>query len=81
LLTGNFAQVLTGSFLLRLNSFSKPEYGILSTKLPTLLEKAPKFKRWVEAVVNENSVNFIWNEKEVSHHTKVKLQQLAAAAK
>jgi glutathione S-transferase len=80
-LTGDCAQVLTGSFLLRLNSFSKPEYSLLSTKLPTLLEKVPKFKRWVEAVVNENSVNFIWNEKEVSEKTKAKIQQLAAAAK
>ncbi|BDD55528.1 hypothetical protein MPDQ_007045 [Monascus purpureus] len=71
------AEVLTGSFLLRILSFSKPEYGLISANLTALLEKVPKFKRWAEATVAHESVNFIWNEKVVAERTKAKF----AAAK
>ncbi|KAJ6144990.1 hypothetical protein N7470_008885 [Penicillium chermesinum] len=66
------AEVLTGSFLLRILSFGKPEHALVSTKLPVLLEKAPRFKRWSEATVNHPSVNFIWNEKLVADLTRAK---------
>lgn len=69
--------MLTGSFLLRILSFSNPEYGLISANLTALLEKVPKFKRWAEATVAHESVNFIWNEKVVAERTKAKF----AAAK
>lgn len=58
-------QVQLGSFILRMLAFAKPENGFLSAKLPALLEKAPRFKRWAEATVSHDSVNFIWDEKNV----------------
>ncbi|EED14807.1 glutathione S-transferase, putative [Talaromyces stipitatus ATCC 10500] len=65
------AEALTGSFLLRIHGFSKPEYGLISTKLPKLLEeKVPKFKRWLEATVQHESVNYIWDEAKVAAITK-----------
>lgn len=66
-------QVLTGSFLLRILSFSKPEHGLQSPKLTAQLkEKAPRFQRWAEATAAHESVNFIWNEKAVADHTRAK---------
>ncbi|KAL1999503.1 hypothetical protein VTN02DRAFT_4433 [Thermoascus thermophilus] len=66
------AEVQSGSFLLRILSFSKPEHGLVSAKLPALLEQAPKFKRWAEATVQHESVNFIYNEKDVADRMRAK---------
>ncbi|KAJ5432856.1 uncharacterized protein N7458_012012 [Penicillium daleae] len=67
------AEVLSGSFLLRILGFSKPEHGLVSTKLPALLEQqAPRFKRWAEATTAHESVNFIWNEKDVADRTRAR---------
>jgi glutathione S-transferase len=63
-------EVLTGSFLLRLYSWAKPEYGLLSAKIPQLLEKVPKTKRWIEATVQHESVTFIYDEALVASRTK-----------
>ncbi|RHZ45754.1 glutathione S-transferase family protein [Aspergillus thermomutatus] len=72
------AEVLTGSFLLRLLSFHKPEHGLLREDLPELLEKrTPAFTRWAKATVQQESVNFIWDEKSVVEQTKVKIASLA----
>ncbi|KAJ5122479.1 hypothetical protein N7448_003613 [Penicillium atrosanguineum] len=60
------AEVQSGSFLLRILGFSKPEHGLVSAKLPALLEKAPRFKRWAEATIAHESVNFIFDEKAVA---------------
>ncbi|KAL2865234.1 glutathione S-transferase family protein [Aspergillus lucknowensis] len=58
------AEVLTGSFLLRLLSLHKPEYGLLAPELPSLLEqRVPKFLKWAQAVIQHKSVNHLWNEK------------------
>jgi glutathione S-transferase len=66
-------QVLTGSFLLRIAAFAKPQYGLISAKLPGLLaEKTPKFKRWLDATIAQDSVNFIWDEEKVSTRTAKK---------
>jgi len=70
--TLTFAEVLSGSFLLRIISFSKPEWGLLSSKSPSLIEKTPKFKRWAEATVAHPSVNYIWNEQDVATLTRRK---------
>lgn len=66
------AEVQTGSFLLRILGFAKPEHGLVSAKLPELLLKAPRFKRWAEATVAQESVNFIWQEKVVADKTRAK---------
>jgi glutathione S-transferase len=65
-------QVQSGSFLLRIFGFSKPEHGLVSAKLPALLEKAPRFKRWAEATISHESVNFIWEEKQVADRMRAK---------
>jgi glutathione S-transferase len=70
------AEVLTGSFLLWILSFHK--HGLLSEKLPTLLEQqVPRFKRWAEATVKQESVNYIWDEKTSADAIKAKLATLA----
>ncbi|KAI9928407.1 hypothetical protein ASPWEDRAFT_26517 [Aspergillus wentii DTO 134E9] len=66
------AEVQTGSFLLRIFGFSKPEHGLVSAKLPGLLDQAPKFKRWAEATINHESVNFIFDEKAVADKMRAK---------
>ncbi|KAJ5279688.1 hypothetical protein N7478_005060 [Penicillium angulare] len=56
------AEVQTGSFLLRILGLT--EHGLVSAKVPTLLEaQAPRFKRWAEATIAQESVNFIWDAK------------------
>lgn len=72
------AEVLTGSFLLRLLSFHKPEIGLVREDLPELLEKrTPAFTKWAKATVQQESVNFIWDEKSVVEQTRKKLASLA----
>ncbi|EAL87157.1 hypothetical protein KXW98_005401 [Aspergillus fumigatus] len=72
------AEVLIGSFLLRLLSFHKPEHGLLREDLPQLLEKrTPAFTKWANATVEQESVNFIWDEKSVVELTKKKIASLA----
>ncbi|KAL4882524.1 thioredoxin-like protein [Aspergillus karnatakaensis] len=67
------AEALTGSFLLRLLSLWKPQYGLLAEELPQLLEKrTPKFWKWANAVVKEESVSFIWDEEVVGSRTAAK---------
>ncbi|CAI7593709.1 unnamed protein product [Penicillium viridicatum] len=60
------AEVQTGSFLIRILSFAKPEHGLASAKLSTLLERTPRFKRWAEATAAHESVRFIYDEKLVA---------------
>ncbi|OOQ85466.1 putative glutathione S-transferase [Penicillium brasilianum] len=67
------AEVLSGSFLLRILGLSKPEYGLVSAKLPALLEQqAPRFKRWAEATIAHESVNYIWDEKAVAERMRAR---------
>ncbi|KAF7165717.1 hypothetical protein CNMCM5623_009817 [Aspergillus felis] len=72
------AEVLTGSFLLRLLSLHKPEYGLLREDLPELLEeRTPAFTKWAKATVQQENVNYIWDEKKVVELTKKKVASLA----
>ncbi|KAL3454214.1 thioredoxin-like protein [Aspergillus insuetus] len=67
------AEALTGSFLLRFLSLYKPEYGLLAPELPELLEKrTPKFLSWARKVVEQESVNYIWDEKVVGERSAKK---------
>lgn len=71
------AEVQSGSFLLRILSFAKPEYGLVSAKLSTLLEQVPRFKRWAEATTAHESVNFIYDEKLVADKMRAKFAPAA----
>lgn len=71
------AEVQSGSFLLRILSFAKPEHGLVSAKLSTLLEQAPRFKRWAEATAAHDSVNFIYDEKLVADKMRAKFAPAA----
>lgn len=65
-------EVLTGSFLLRYLSFFSPDIGLLSAKLPALLDQTPKFKKWAEATVQQESVNYIFDAKVTADALKAK---------
>ncbi|CAG8976007.1 hypothetical protein HYALB_00007534 [Hymenoscyphus albidus] len=71
-----FAEVLTGSFIIRLLGFSKyPE--LVPASLPAGLEaKAPNFWKWASAVVKEESVTYIWDEKAYAEATIKRLATL-----
>ncbi|KAL3481060.1 thioredoxin-like protein [Aspergillus californicus] len=72
------AEALTGSFVLRILAFHKPQYGLLAPELPALLEKrVPKFLKWAEAVVAHESVNYIWDEAKVGNRTAAKWKTAA----
>ncbi|KAJ5496470.1 hypothetical protein N7463_008457 [Penicillium fimorum] len=71
------AEVQSGSFVLRILSFAKPEHGLVSAKLTTLLEQAPRFKRWAEATAAHESVNFIYDEKAVADKMRAKFAPAA----
>ncbi|CAL3965452.1 unnamed protein product [Diplocarpon coronariae] len=77
------AEVLTGSFLLRILGFSKPEYtdlNLLPSSILTGLEaRAPAFWKWSHAVVAEKSVNYIWDEKKVAEGTAARIAKMIAA--
>jgi len=74
------AEVLTGSFILRL--YASPKYGILPEGLSaTLAEKAPSFDKWAKAVIAHPSVTAgIWDEEKVAVRTKERLAKLRASA-
>ncbi|KAL4894689.1 thioredoxin-like protein [Aspergillus ambiguus] len=73
------AECQTGSFLLRMFTLPKPEYGLLSPELPDMLEKrTPQFNKWAKAVVQQESVNYIYNEEKVG---KRMVSRYGAAAK
>ena len=70
--------VQTGSFILRLLSF--PKYDLLPKSVLTTLEtKTPNFFKWANAVVKEESVNYIWDENLVVKNTAARLAKNAAA--
>jgi glutathione S-transferase len=73
-------QVQCAPFIIRMLALSKPENGIFSTKLPELLEKVPKFKRWAEAVVSHDTVTSSWNEKETVDKTRETVEALRSRA-
>ncbi|KAH7322659.1 glutathione S-transferase domain-containing protein [Stachybotrys elegans] len=72
------AEVLTGSFTLRLFSFAK--YGLVPESILNSLEqKAPNFYKWAHVVNNTPSVNGIYEEETIVERTKNKLASLKAA--
>ncbi|KAK4941401.1 hypothetical protein LTR10_018670 [Elasticomyces elasticus] len=76
------AEALTAPFVLRLLALSKPEYELLSTKIPALLEeKTPRFHAWAQKLVQEESVTYIFDEKKVAARTKARFAKMAAEKK
>jgi len=49
--------------------------------LTSLESKAPNFYKWANAVVKEESVNYIWDEKKVAEGTLARINKAKAAAK
>ncbi|OHF01676.1 glutathione S-transferase domain-containing protein [Colletotrichum orchidophilum] len=72
------AEVLTGSFTLRLFSFANYEL-IPKSILTSLEEKAPSFYKWAQVVNDTPSVNGIYDEKTVVERTKQRIGALKAA--
>ncbi|KAJ5587566.1 uncharacterized protein N7459_003331 [Penicillium hispanicum] len=66
------AEVQTGSFVIRILSLSKPQHGLVSAKLPALLEQTPRFKRWADATASHESVHFIYNEQVVADRQRAR---------
>ncbi|KAK1995100.1 glutathione S-transferase domain-containing protein [Colletotrichum falcatum] len=72
------AEVLTGSFTLRLFSFAK--HGIIPESiLGSLEQKTPNFYKWARAVNSAPSVNGIYDEKVIVEKTKHRLASMKAA--
>ncbi|KAI1879191.1 hypothetical protein JX265_002145 [Neoarthrinium moseri] len=74
------AEVLTGSFVLRLYTFARPEHGLQPISLDDLAAKAPNFDKWAREVSKHPSVTGIWNEEKMVSYTKERLSKLRAQA-
>ncbi|KAM7217294.1 Thioredoxin-like fold [Rhypophila decipiens] len=73
------AEVLTGSFVIRLIALSKA--GVYSKDLwPTIKDKAPNFGKWAEAVAAHPSVTEAFNEQDIVEGTKKRIEKLRASA-
>ncbi|KAI0378837.1 glutathione S-transferase domain-containing protein [Hypomontagnella monticulosa] len=72
------AEVLTGSFVVRL--FTLPKHGLIPESiLSDLSVKAPNFYRWGQAVSKHPSVTGIYDEEAIAAGTKERLAKLRAA--
>ncbi|KAL2015542.1 hypothetical protein VTK56DRAFT_5253 [Thermocarpiscus australiensis] len=73
------AEVLTGSFVIRLKSYIKA--GIFPKSLQSAIaEKAPNFVKWADVVAAHPSVTSIYNEEEIIRSTKARIERLKASA-
>ncbi|CZR62191.1 related to glutathione transferase omega 1 [Phialocephala subalpina] len=76
------AEVLTGSFLLRvLTHGNYPELKLIPKSLTEgLQERAPKFWKWASAVIQDKGVTAsIWDEKGVAERTASRVEKMKAA--
>ncbi|KAF9877084.1 glutathione s-transferase [Colletotrichum karsti] len=73
------AEVLVGSFTLRLFAFAKHEL-LPPSLLASLEEKTPNFFKWAQAVNKTPSVTHIWNEDNVIERTKFRIASLRGAS-
>lgn len=72
------AEVLTGSFVIRIVTLSKA--GIYPGKLSTsIAEKAPNFWRWAEKVAVHPSVTGIYDEEAIIASTKARIAKARAS--
>lgn len=74
----NMAQVLTGSFILRL--FSLAKHGLLPKSLASDLEtQAPNFYAWAQNVIKHPSVYAIFDEESNVKKTRERVEKLKGA--
>jgi len=74
------AEVLTGSFIIRVLTIPKYESELLPKSVLTSLEsKAPAFWKWANAVIQEKSVNGIYDEQGVAQRTAQRIKKMVAA--
>ncbi|KAK4150280.1 thioredoxin-like protein [Chaetomidium leptoderma] len=73
------AEVLTGSFVVRLRSLTRAEVYPKSL-WAAIEEKAPNFVKWSEAVSAHPSVTSIYDEKTILEVTKARIAKLSASA-
>jgi glutathione S-transferase len=72
------AEVLTGSFVIRIVTLSKA--GIYPNSLTTLIaEKAPNFWKWAQKVAVHPSVTGIYDEQAIIESTKARIAKARAA--
>jgi glutathione S-transferase len=72
------AEVLTGSFVIRLVSLSKA--GVYPGKLGSVIaERAPNFWRWAEKVAAHPSVTSIYDEERIITSTKARIAKARAS--
>jgi len=72
------AEVLTGSFVIRLVSLSKA--GVYPSKLgSSIAERAPSFWKWAETVAAHPSVTSIYDEEKIIASTKARIAKARAA--
>lgn len=73
------AEVLTGSFALRLVSLSKADLPIYPSQLwESVKKEAPNFAKWAEAVAAHPSVRSIYNEQAIIDGTRARIAKLRA---
>jgi len=72
------AEVLTGSFVIRLVKLSKA--GLYPSKLSSsIAERAPNFWRWAEKVAEHPSVTSIFDEEKIIASTKARIAKARAS--
>ncbi|KAK0669230.1 thioredoxin-like protein [Cercophora samala] len=71
------AEVLTGSFVIRLKSLSKTDL-YPSNLWPSIVEKAPNFTKWADVVAVHPSVTSIFKEQEIIDGTRARIAKLKA---
>jgi glutathione S-transferase len=72
------AEVLTGSFVIRLVSFLKA--GLYPSQLGSqIAEKAPHFWKWAQIVAAHPSVSSIFDEQKILASTKLRIAKARAA--
>jgi glutathione S-transferase len=72
------AEVLTGSFVIRLVSLTKAE--VYPKELGTsIAERAPNFWKWAQAVAKHPSVTSIYDEDKIISSTKARIAKARAA--
>ncbi|MCJ1282690.1 hypothetical protein MMC26_002015 [Xylographa opegraphella] len=73
------AECLTASFVIRMHAFARA--GLLHSSLLGKLEKLPHYTKWQKAVTSQDSVTYIWDEKDIIPKTKARIEKMAAARK
>lgn len=73
------AEVIVAPFLLRLYAFSDDE--LVPKSFKQSLQKLPHFSKWADAMLQKESVLYIWDEKTVVSRTKMRVEKMKAAAK